>query len=215
MASSRGQFLGTIYKRTQGLIRSGALRREKIPIWYNVYEAFPPLDTFDAERKEPDISSRIKRINYPEDLIRIKFYDEYSTPEVVNLESNVDTLSQKFAKCYIAKKSSMLKQQSEESTESSPKEDNSLEDNGENSLEERLKSSAEERGRGPSESDVSFEKILKVFAHDHNLRMKEEDLRRQRKLKQRESIQMRELKRPKKPYRSEAIVGTWDQIEKL
>ncbi|XP_061188505.1 small ribosomal subunit protein mS23-like [Saccostrea echinata] len=211
MASSRGQFLGTIYKRTQGLIRSGALRREKIPIWYNVYEAFPPLDTFDAERKEPDISSKIRRINYPEDLIRIKFYDEYSTPEVVNLDSNVDTLSQKFAKCYLAKKSSMLKQSLEELSESSPKEDRV-----DNPVKDRLEPPLEDRKVSqPMESDVSFEEILRVFAHDHNLKMKEEDLRRQRKLKQRESIQMRELKRPKKPYRSEAIVGTWDQVEKL
>jgi small subunit ribosomal protein S23 len=57
--------------RTQGLIRSGALRREKVPLWYNVYEAFPPLDTFNPEEKEPDTAKRIKRINYPEDLIRL------------------------------------------------------------------------------------------------------------------------------------------------
>uniref|UniRef100_K1PSU9 Small ribosomal subunit protein mS23 n=1 Tax=Magallana gigas TaxID=29159 RepID=K1PSU9_MAGGI len=171
MASSRGQFIGTIYTRTQGLIRSGAMRREKIPLWFNIYEAFPPLDKFNAEEKEPDQARRIKRINYPEDLIRVKFYERYGTPEVVNLESNIDTLSQKFAKYYIANKNSMLKENPGLS-ESKQTED-------------RLKEGAEGEPTSedtPSkESQVQFEDLLRVFSHDHNLKMSAEDIRRQKK----------------------------------
>lgn len=46
--------------------------------------------------------------------------------------------------------------------------------------EERLAPS--EENEEETEPDVSFEDMLKVFAYDHNLGMKEEDIQRQRKV---------------------------------
>nr|XP_034336608.1 28S ribosomal protein S23, mitochondrial-like isoform X1 [Crassostrea gigas] len=202
------QFAGCLTQlaiiRTQGLIRSGAMRREKIPLWFNIYEAFPPLDKFNAEEKEPDQARRIKRINYPEDLIRVKFYERYGTPEVVNLESNIDTLSQKFAKYYIANKNSMLKENPGLS-ESKQTED-------------RLKEGAEGEPTSedtPSkESQVQFEDLLRVFSHDHNLKMSAEDIRRQKKKRRQEIMQIRKLRKDNKDFKSESIFGTWDELER-
>lgn len=186
------------------MIRSGAMRREKIPLWFNIYEAFPPLDKFNAEEKEPDQARRIKRINYPEDLIRVKFYERYGTPEVVNLESNIDTLSQKFAKYYIANKNSMLKENPGLS-ESKQTED-------------RLKEGAEGEPTSedtPSkESQVQFEDLLRVFSHDHNLKMSAEDIRRQKKKRRQEIMQIRKLRKDNKDFKSESIFGTWDELER-
>lgn len=47
------------------------MRREKIPVWYNVYEAFPPLDKFDVEANEPDSAQNLRKLLYPEDIIRM------------------------------------------------------------------------------------------------------------------------------------------------
>ncbi|KAG8041212.1 hypothetical protein G9C98_002200 [Cotesia typhae] len=42
MAQSRLERIGTIFTRVQSLLKSGAVKWEDKPIWYDVYEAFPP-----------------------------------------------------------------------------------------------------------------------------------------------------------------------------
>nr|XP_022343232.1 28S ribosomal protein S23, mitochondrial-like [Crassostrea virginica] len=229
MAASRVRKLGTIFTRTQGLIRSGAMRREKIPVWYNVYEAFPPLDKFDVEANEPDSAQNLRKLLYPEDIIRMKFYERYGTPELINLESNVETLSQKFAKFYIAKKSSEKQKLSAdgEAEERLADKEERLADKEERlaDTEERV-AATEERLAAPEEggtqekpegeSDITFENILRVFAHEHNLKMSQADVKRQKKKRRRESIQMRTLKKRKPlPADPVAILGTWDELERL
>nr|XP_022342951.1 28S ribosomal protein S23, mitochondrial-like [Crassostrea virginica] len=243
MAASRVRKLGTIFTRTQGLIRSGAMRREKIPVWYNVYEAFPPLDKFDVEANEPDSAQNLRKLLYPEDIIRMKFYERYGTPELINLESNVETLSQKFAKFYIAKKSSEKQKLSAgreaegrlaDKEERLADKEERLADTEERvadteervaATEERL-AAPEERLAAPEEggtqekpegeSDITFENILRVFAHEHNLKMSQADVKRQKKKRRRESIQMRTLKKRKPlPADPVAILGTWDELERL
>lgn len=54
--------------RVKGLLRSGAMKPEDKPIWYEVYEAFPPKVEPQFNRKAPDIN--IRQILYPEDIIR-------------------------------------------------------------------------------------------------------------------------------------------------
>ncbi len=54
--------------RVRGLLRSGAMKPEDKPLWYDVYEAFPPKIEPQYGRKAPDIA--IRNILYPEDVIR-------------------------------------------------------------------------------------------------------------------------------------------------
>lgn len=57
-----------MYFRVSGLLHGGALKRENKPVWYDVYQVFPPkIDpSWDAIRPMPEI----KEIFYPEDTIR-------------------------------------------------------------------------------------------------------------------------------------------------
>lgn len=72
MAGSRLEKLGTIFGRVSGLLHGGALKRENKPVWYDVYQVFPPkIDpSWDAIRPMPEI----KEIFYPEDTIRANFH---------------------------------------------------------------------------------------------------------------------------------------------
>lgn len=49
-----------------GLIKSGA--RKERPVWYEVYEAFPPLAEPNMFRPVPQ--QKIRKILYKEDVIR-------------------------------------------------------------------------------------------------------------------------------------------------
>lgn len=81
MAGSRLERIGTIYSRyfrfniisfiflrASGLIRSGALKWEDRPLWYDIYEAFPPKEEPRFDRPVPNI--KLKHIFYEEDKIR-------------------------------------------------------------------------------------------------------------------------------------------------
>ncbi|OQV22329.1 putative 28S ribosomal protein S23, mitochondrial [Hypsibius exemplaris] len=100
MAESRLRNLGTVFTRIKGLIRGGAMKFEDRPLWYDVYEAFPPKLTPTAER--PTVFKEIKDIMYPEDIIRAHFYKHFSSPGVINLVSPTGhTLSQKFVDTFL------------------------------------------------------------------------------------------------------------------
>lgn len=54
--------------RVRGLLRSGALKEDDKPLWYDVYEAFPPKYEPRYDRPAPDVP--IRNIFYSEDIIR-------------------------------------------------------------------------------------------------------------------------------------------------
>ncbi|XP_043239692.1 probable 28S ribosomal protein S23, mitochondrial [Amphibalanus amphitrite] len=66
-----------------GLIRSGSLNANDRPLWYDIYEAFPP-------RLEPRFDRPIKvkpvqPIFYQEDSVRARFQQEYGSPGTLQL----------------------------------------------------------------------------------------------------------------------------------
>lgn len=55
-------------KRTKGLLDSGALKWVDRPLWYDLYEAFPPKEEPRFDR--PPVKKPIRNIFYKEDKIR-------------------------------------------------------------------------------------------------------------------------------------------------
>ncbi|KAK7082555.1 Structural constituent of ribosome [Halocaridina rubra] len=83
MASNRLEKIGTIYTRISGLMKTGAVNIVDRPLWYDVYEAFPPKLEPSYDRKVKEIPFR--KIFYPEDLIRAQFYKKYGSPGTIQL----------------------------------------------------------------------------------------------------------------------------------
>lgn len=54
--------------RVRGLLKSGALKEEDKPIWYDIYKAFPPKYEPRYDRPAPDLP--LRNLFYPEDTIR-------------------------------------------------------------------------------------------------------------------------------------------------
>uniref|UniRef100_A0A2H8TRW8 Small ribosomal subunit protein mS23 n=1 Tax=Melanaphis sacchari TaxID=742174 RepID=A0A2H8TRW8_9HEMI len=74
MAGSRLEKLGTIFTRVNGLIKSGAMKVDDRPIWYDVYRAFPPES--EPHYAKPSQSLKIPDIFYTEDTFRSMFHKE-------------------------------------------------------------------------------------------------------------------------------------------
>lgn len=98
MASSRLEKIGTIYKRTRGLIQSGAMKYQDRPLWYDIYEAFPPAEEPSYGRPIPNIE--LKSIFYPEDKIRAAFHRQYKNVGRYNLTNESKSPTQKFLSLY-------------------------------------------------------------------------------------------------------------------
>ncbi|XP_061915832.1 28S ribosomal protein S23, mitochondrial isoform X2 [Entelurus aequoreus] len=106
MAGSRLERVGTVFSRVGDLMRSGVIKPAEKPIWYDVYQAFPPkrepLHVRSCTRfrnKKPD---PVPEIFYAEDEVRAKFYDQYEvTSQPFNLfKSNFVSTSQRFVNKY-------------------------------------------------------------------------------------------------------------------
>jgi hypothetical protein len=54
--------------RVRGLLKSGALKEEDKPVWYDVYTAFPPK--YEPKYDRPAVGVPLRNIYYPEDTIR-------------------------------------------------------------------------------------------------------------------------------------------------
>lgn len=54
--------------RTSALLSRGAMNWEDRPIWYDIYEAFPPKDEPRFDRPAPNL--KLKPILYKEDKVR-------------------------------------------------------------------------------------------------------------------------------------------------
>jgi len=100
MAQSRLELIGTIYSRVTGLIKSGAIKSEQVPLWYNVYESFPPKyePRWDRQVEEKPV----RKILYQEDFVRAKYYKTFGNREVVNLFKDEKPTSQVFVDKYVA-----------------------------------------------------------------------------------------------------------------
>ncbi|XP_008277197.1 small ribosomal subunit protein mS23 isoform X2 [Stegastes partitus] len=81
MAGSRLERFGTVFTRVRDLMRSGVIKQSEKPIWYDVYEAFPPKR--DPRYVKPHARHDIKKqetvseIFYREDKVRA-FVEKYT-----------------------------------------------------------------------------------------------------------------------------------------
>jgi len=100
MAQSRLELIGTIYSRVSGLLKSGAIKADQIPLWYPVYEAFPPKyePRFDRVVEEKPV----RKVLYQEDVVRAKYYKTYGNWEVVNLFNDEKSTAQTFVDKYLS-----------------------------------------------------------------------------------------------------------------
>ncbi|XP_055911780.1 probable 28S ribosomal protein S23, mitochondrial [Eupeodes corollae] len=99
MAQSRLEKIGTIFSRTTGLLRSGAMKTEDKPIWYDVYAAFPPKVEPRFDRPIPNMP--IKKIFYAEDVVRAKYHKMIKSNETINLsDTRRETNTQQFIAIY-------------------------------------------------------------------------------------------------------------------
>ncbi|KAK2578567.1 hypothetical protein KPH14_012213 [Odynerus spinipes] len=96
MAQARLEKFGTIYTRVSSLLRAGAMNDADKPLWYVVYEAFPPKYEPRYDRVVPKI--QIKGIYYEEDIIRARFHKDCTKLGVTDLlkHKNYQSQTQKF-----------------------------------------------------------------------------------------------------------------------
>lgn len=81
-------------------MRSGALKAEDKPIWFDVYAAFPPLAEPRFDRPAPNVS--VRPIFYAEDVARSK-YHRHSNKQLgaINLlDTKYQTQTQQFLASY-------------------------------------------------------------------------------------------------------------------
>ncbi|XP_022908682.2 small ribosomal subunit protein mS23 [Onthophagus taurus] len=95
MANSRLEKIGTIYTRAKGLIDSGARNWVDRPLWFDVYEAFPPKEEPRFDKKVP--KCELKKIFYQEDEIRSLFHQNNKQIGTVTLNNlKYKTITQQF-----------------------------------------------------------------------------------------------------------------------
>uniref|UniRef100_A0A0B7BUG6 Small ribosomal subunit protein mS23 n=1 Tax=Arion vulgaris TaxID=1028688 RepID=A0A0B7BUG6_9EUPU len=94
MAGSRREKLGSVFTRLTGLLRSGALKEEDRPIWYDVVKAFPPKPIPSVEH--------VPNILYPEDFIRVHYYKTFHEPVLTVLSNEkIKSVPQRFVDKYL------------------------------------------------------------------------------------------------------------------
>lgn len=108
MASSKLDRIGTIFTRVSALLRTGAMKQENTPLWYEVYKAFPP--TLEPRYNRKPFPKEIQNIFYEEDVLRAKFQKEVTLP-AVNLKSNKVSHTQIFLTLYNTLVQSGLKEE--------------------------------------------------------------------------------------------------------
>uniref|UniRef100_A0AC35GBZ9 Ribosomal protein S23 mitochondrial conserved domain-containing protein n=1 Tax=Panagrolaimus sp. PS1159 TaxID=55785 RepID=A0AC35GBZ9_9BILA len=86
-----------IFSRITGLIRSGQMKWENRPLWYDVYAAVPPFEEPVWDIKMPKADEPVRSIMYKEDLARARFYSEFRNSGVTAVEnSSKPTLCEQF-----------------------------------------------------------------------------------------------------------------------
>ncbi|XP_054989895.1 28S ribosomal protein S23, mitochondrial [Sorex araneus] len=103
MAGSRLETVGSIFSRTRDLIRAGVLKEK--PLWFDIYEAFPPLREPVFRRpalRYGKAKAQVPEIFYQEDRIRAKFYSTYGSGQKAldMFNPNFKSLCQRFVEKY-------------------------------------------------------------------------------------------------------------------
>ncbi|XP_074117968.1 small ribosomal subunit protein mS23 [Sminthopsis crassicaudata] len=104
MAGSRLETIGTVFTRIRDLMRAGVVKEK--PLWFDVYEAFPPLKepVFRRSRQRyGKVKELVPEVLYQEDRIRAKYYSVYgSGPKTFDLfNPNFKSSCQRFVEKYI------------------------------------------------------------------------------------------------------------------
>ncbi|XP_024136151.1 28S ribosomal protein S23, mitochondrial [Oryzias melastigma] len=115
MAGSRLERFGTVFSRVRDLMRSGVIQKADKPIWYDVYEAFPPKrePLYVKKQFRPAVNKQdsVPEIFYREDEVRAKFYEQYgmgSRPLDLSKPNFVSTCQRFVTKFYELKSRSNL-----------------------------------------------------------------------------------------------------------
>ncbi|XP_041656202.1 28S ribosomal protein S23, mitochondrial [Cheilinus undulatus] len=105
MAGSRLEKFGTVFTRVRDLMHSGVIKQSEKPIWFEVYEAFPPkrdpLYVKPWRRSPVKKEETVPEIFYREDAVRAKFYETYTPGRPFDLSrSNFVSTCQRFVDKY-------------------------------------------------------------------------------------------------------------------
>uniref|UniRef100_A0A914VZ57 Small ribosomal subunit protein mS23 n=1 Tax=Plectus sambesii TaxID=2011161 RepID=A0A914VZ57_9BILA len=102
---TRVEKAGPIFARVTGLIRSGVIKWEDRPLWYDVYAAHPPHREPVWDYKAPKHDQPVRQIFYKEDTIRARFYRTFGSPGAISMANErTKSLSQRFIDQYEAEK---------------------------------------------------------------------------------------------------------------
>ncbi|KAK0417001.1 hypothetical protein QR680_012788 [Steinernema hermaphroditum] len=102
---TRAERSGSIFFRVTGLIRSGQLKWENRPLWYDVYAAVPPLREPNWDAKWPKHSESVRELLYEEDIIRARFYKTFRASGAISIENKKSkSISQLFIEQYNAER---------------------------------------------------------------------------------------------------------------
>ncbi|XP_023265199.1 28S ribosomal protein S23, mitochondrial-like [Seriola lalandi dorsalis] len=101
MAGSRLEKFGTVFTRVRDLMRSGVIKPSEKPVWYDVYQAFPPkrdpLHVKPHFRPSTKKQETVPEIFYREDEVRAKFYERYGAGRPLDLaKSNFVSTCQRY-----------------------------------------------------------------------------------------------------------------------
>ncbi|KAM4844800.1 small ribosomal subunit protein mS23 [Thomomys bottae] len=104
MAGSRLETIGNVFTRTRDLLRASVLKEK--PLWYDVYEAFPPLKEPQFQRprlRYGKAKAPIQDIFYHEDRIRARFYSTYGSGQKAFdlFNPNFKSTCQRFVEQYL------------------------------------------------------------------------------------------------------------------
>ncbi|KAH7730262.1 Protein MRPS-23 [Aphelenchoides avenae] len=85
-----------------GLIRAGHLKWEDRPLWYDVYAALPPYEEPIWDLKYAKHGEPVRKIFYPEDTVRARFYKTFGSPGAISIENaKTNSVSQLFIQRYM------------------------------------------------------------------------------------------------------------------
>ncbi|CAH8450557.1 unnamed protein product [Heterobilharzia americana] len=97
MLGSKKEKFASIFTRVKAMIEKGALAYEDRPLWYDVYEAFPPR--VDPTYGRPCPTNTVQNILYPEDCERAAFSRSSYKMELLNMFKMTDNRSTLYNKC--------------------------------------------------------------------------------------------------------------------
>ncbi|XP_015610204.1 probable 28S ribosomal protein S23, mitochondrial [Cephus cinctus] len=98
MAQSRLERIGTVYSRISSLLKGGALKDIDKPVWYTVYEAFPPKYEPRFDREAP--KTKYFDIFYKEDYLRMEFQERNKNLSTNLMDTRRKSRTQEFISIY-------------------------------------------------------------------------------------------------------------------